>query len=74
MYAAIKVLAFINLVLHVVLHYISVTDYFNRIFIAISVVILLLPRKWWGIYLLPVILMLAGLIVGGYLLYIGMII
>jgi len=73
MYNAIKVLAAISLVLHVVLHFVSVTDWFNRVFIAISVLILIMPKKWWPLYILPVILMLTGLIVGGYLAYMGLI-
>jgi len=71
MYTVIKILAGISLVLHLALHFMTVTDWFNRIFIAIAILILVMPRKWWAMYIIPVILMLAGLIVGGYLMYIG---
>ncbi|MCP4120137.1 MAG: hypothetical protein GY751_00095 [Bacteroidetes bacterium] len=71
MYTVIKILAGISLVLHVALHLMTVTDWFNRVFIAIAILILLMPRKWWAMYIIPVILMLAGLIVGGYLMYVG---
>lgn len=68
-YIAFKLMALVSLAVHVFLHIVSVTDFFNRIFIAFSLVVLLLPRKWWGLYIVPVIVLLAGLIVGGYVVY-----
>lgn len=70
MYNAFKVLALIGLIIHTILNFISATSFFNRIFIGISILILLLPKKYWGIYILPVILTLAGTIAGGYLLWV----
>ena len=73
-YKVIKILALINLLLQMVIHQLSVTDFFNRILIGISILILLLPAKWWPLYILPVLIMLVGLIAGSYLLalkYVG---
>jgi endonuclease/exonuclease/phosphatase (EEP) superfamily protein YafD len=74
MYNAFKILAAVSLVMHIILHFITVTDFFNRAFIAIALLVLIMPRKWWPLYVLPVLLLLAGLIVGGYVLYLRIIV
>lgn len=72
MYTFWKVMAGITVVVHGILHLWSTTDFFNRVFMGVGVFVLLLPRKWWPVYVLPVIVMLAGLITGGLLLFYGL--
>lgn len=67
-YRVFKFIAILNIIVHVVLTWMSVTDRFNIVFITLSVIVLFLPNKYWGIYILPMLIILAGLIVGGYLL------
>lgn len=73
MYNFWKALAGLSIVIHGTLHLWSTTDYFNRVFMGVGVLVLLLPRKWWPVYVLPVIVMVAGLLAGCLLLYYGLV-
>ena len=74
MYSLFKIVALVSVIAHLVMHQMTVTDYFNRIFIAVSVLVLLLPKKWWGLYILPLIIIISGLVVAGYAFYLRIVI
>jgi hypothetical protein len=67
-YRFFKIIAGICLFLHTYLLFAAVTDWFNRIIIGVALLVLIMPKKYWPLYILPSIITLAGCVVGGYLL------
>lgn len=69
MYNFFKLIALFSIIVHTILYFEAATSWFNAVFILISALVLLLPKKRWYLYILPLILVIIGLGLGSFLLF-----